>query len=66
MKKRPTTDERRRLLSELSEKFGKWDKMDDATLLAEVKAVFPAIVSATRNECYKMLVMTHVDKMVGD
>lgn len=59
-----TKMDREKLWQRLSRDFDSWIKMDDATLLAEAKRVWPAITQATRDECFKVLVMSYVQQMI--
>lgn len=56
---------RRQLSGQLSDKLNIWMKMSDDELTAELQKLFPSMkIIVTRDECFKYLVMDHVEKMV--
>ena len=58
---RTTIDSRSRASSQISRLFDKWRVLSDEDLLREVKALFPAVTTASREECIKFLAMDFVD-----
>ena len=49
----------------LSHAMDRWNVLDDAALLVEVRKFLPAISDTDRNECFKILVINHVLIMFG-
>lgn len=58
-----TKSQRKVIVHRLGELMDAWGMMDDTALLAEARKVFGSIVSASRYDCIKVLVMSHVGKL---
>jgi len=56
--------QRRASFMYLGQCFDRWIKCSDAQLLAIVKALWPNVMDATRDECLKFLTMNEAEKML--
>ena len=59
-----TIKERKQLVKDLATNMRIWKTMTDEQLLGEVKKVFTVVTEASRDDCYEILVMHYVNRLL--